>query len=171
MWEPQTAHVPVQVTSSICSSRRIVYFTAPEGPDESGTVVVLRRTLRSPCESSAMVDEQATWKVAATDRGQCPAAVAGRAGGHQARASATADLPHPPRPARERPAHGVDRDRLRPAAGCRPPAARRADHAALRRPQHHTSAAMTAMIMARPWLTVYRPTPTSSTRSSRCGRT
>jgi hypothetical protein len=66
MWEPQTAHVPVQVTSSICSSRRIVYFTAPEGPDESGTVVVLRRTLRSPCESSAMVDEQATWKVAAT---------------------------------------------------------------------------------------------------------
>ena len=60
------------------------------------------------------------------DRRQQQAGVAGRADRRQARAAAPADLPRAPRPPLpRRPAQGVHRDGLRPAAGRRAPAARR----------------------------------------------
>ena len=56
----------------------------------------------------------------AGDRGQQPAAVAGRVDGDQARLSAATDLPHPSRPsAPPRRTQGPDRGRLRP--GCSTP--------------------------------------------------
>jgi transposase len=93
------------------------------------------------------------------DRRQQPAAVGGRAAGDQARAPAPADLPHPPRPARQRAAQGFHRGRLRRPA--------RAAHRQLGGPlvlvwdnwNTHVSAAMAAMIAARPWLTVFRLPP------------
>ena len=61
-----------------------------------------------------------------SDRCQQQAHLAGRADRRQARAPAPADLPRSPRPrAWQRPAQGVHRTRLRPPAGCRPPATRR----------------------------------------------
>src|SRR3954454_11344697 len=75
----------------------------------------------------------------AGDRGQQPAAVAGRAAGHQAGPPTPADLPHPHRPPVQRATRGPtrwstqgsDRGRLRRPARRRPPAARRADRAGL----------------------------------------
>src|SRR4051794_24615016 len=73
----------------------------------------------------------------AGDRGPQPAAVAGRAAGHQARAAAWADLSHPswPSPPPRR-TQGPDRGRLRPAARRRAPAAGRAHRAGLGQPEH-----------------------------------
>jgi transposase len=73
----------------------------------------------------------------AGDRGQQPAAVAGRARRGQAREPTPADLPHPPRPApRHEPAQGVNRGRLRRRARRRAPAARRPDRAGLGQLEH-----------------------------------
>src|SRR4051812_8597406 len=69
------------------------------------------------------------------NRRQQPPAVAGRTDGHQARTPAPADLPHPPRPARQ-PTQGVHRGRLRRPARRRAPATRRADRAGLGQPEH-----------------------------------
>src|SRR3954471_19603566 len=75
----------------------------------------------------------------AGDRPEQSAAVGGRAAGHQARAPAPADLPHPPRTPwqwTEWAAQGVHRGRLCSPGGCRPPAARRPDRAGLGQPEH-----------------------------------
>src|SRR3954452_23948317 len=56
----------------------------------------------------------------AGDLGQQPPAVAARAGRHQARASAPADLPHPPPPTPPRRTQGLHRARLRRPCSTRP---------------------------------------------------
>jgi hypothetical protein len=107
------------------------------------------------------------------DRRQQQAHLPGRAHRDQTRMPSPADLPRAQEPPPQRPAQRGHRDRLRPAAG--------AAHQQLAGPivvvwdnlNSHVSTAMAELAAARDWLTVCQlpPYATSSTRSSRCGRT